>query len=418
MRFRERNDIVTLKTTYKDENLPPAGTPALTETDFFVAKSGTSNQTWDIVTPNFRKRMAAGEIIVNAYENRKVTRLTTGDGVITRANTAWPNGTFQKSTRIGPQLQKILGGAIMDGATETLQSYYRLTNDQVAQAKALAATKAFNEVSRGEAELLVMLGELRKTVQLLKNPLGNLKSLLDKAHLDKMRDKRPWVRLLTLTDYISDAWLKYRYGFKPVIYDLQGVVEAIEADREKMRHIARGTEYRQATTFSTHVQSHGDLDTNWQETVLDEYHVKCGLIYQAKMQPNDSFGFNLRSLLGAAWELTPFSFVVDWFLNVGPFLGALHPFFFVETGGQFTVETRTITIVRSVIGTDHVRNVSSSTLLRQMSGTEVYIDKRKVRTPGIAFPSLQHKIDMSRFDFRDVRVRDTLALIQKQLKDR
>jgi hypothetical protein len=62
-------------------------------------------------------------------------------------------------------------------------------------------------------------------------------------------------------------------------------------------------------------------------------------------------GFSLRDLPSAAWEILPWSFVVDWFSNVGQLISAVTANCSNEFLAEWVSHKRTHTITRTVTST-------------------------------------------------------------------
>lgn len=406
MRYRSKGQLTNLQTIYT--NLNSLGCTAPSVTANVGGKVGEKIETWDVVTPRYFSRRREGEIIVNPYTNIKQTWFNSINGVHSKANEPWSGTTcYQEAIRDGPQLSFMLEQIGKGLSPKTLIPQTEI--DRITQ---LAATKARNEVLNGEAELLVFLAELHKTFRLLLNPTRELASLFQKIRQHWLADKGS--NALSLVEYISKEWLKYRYGIMPLMYDIQGIIKALSKDKKGDFHTARGSETLEYVEDLPLVHMHGDVDTSYNWVTTDKVVVKCGLIYSAKMLTSDYLGFNLRSFPSAVWELIPFSFVIDWFVNVQAFVGAFGANGAVPVQGQYTVTTRTIMSSYVVQGSVIARNPGSSTLIRPMSGTETVVWRAKARTDIVPAPSLTRKINLSAWN-PDRRVFDSFALVLQQL---
>lgn len=413
MRFREQDGMSNMSVVYTETNFWNGITSVSSSTTHTLAKHvGHSNSTWDEVTPNFRKRQRAGEIIINDFTNRKITRFDSTNGIESRANSANPDGKQFSQRRDGPQLT-----FMMEQAGKGLRVLEVVPYSQYLDAIHIAGTEARSKVGSSDADIIVMLLELKKTVRTLLNPLNNLNTLFSRFQ----RSRGLSGSTLSLSKYIASEWLKFRYGIMPILYDIEGIIKAVERDKAKGRHHARGSKTVSKSDLRPPlIWSHGDVDTTYQDTYTDEVIVKCGLVYDAKLSVADYLGFNLRSIPKAGWELIPFSFVVDWLLNVQQYIAALSAFGMAPESGGYTVVTRTLTASRMAIGSTIARNTSASTLTRAMSGTHTIVQRTKYRWRGCGGARLKSKINLSDIDIdiRDKRVLDSFALILGRLKGR
>lgn len=128
------------------------------------------------------------------------------------------------------------------------------------------------------------------------------------------------VRESDLGRFAANSWLELQYGWKPLLSDVYSHAEALA---EQM--VARGNELRYVSAkrsgkiSKTFDQNEG-LGETWSmyRQVRIETYCMMGVWYRLKdgvLNPINTFGLN--NPLTVAWELVPFSFVVDWFLPIG-----------------------------------------------------------------------------------------------------
>jgi hypothetical protein len=116
---------------------------------------------------------------------------------------------------------------------------------------------------------------------------------------------------------ISDSWLQYRYGFRPLYYDLLDIANVINNYTEKRTRYKERAGYTIDKTFSYDIPfeyttvegviSHTDrLKTSYRGNVIAD-------IIPPKIQTNIPI---------TAWEVTRFFFIIDWFIDIGQWLAA------------------------------------------------------------------------------------------------
>lgn len=120
----------------------------------------------------------------------------------------------------------------------------------------------------------------------------------------------------SVPDRAANAYLGYTYGIKPFISDVQGGLAAWDKGVSK-RAILRQT--------GTNVTSRPAVPPAGRKA-LGEWTLGCevGVFYEIthpEMLLANQLGFANPAQLG--WELLPLSFVIDWFVNVGDFLGGI-----------------------------------------------------------------------------------------------
>lgn len=174
--------------------------------------------------------------------------------------------------------------------------------------------KLSEKVKQQEFHLGCMMAEYRQTVELLSE---SFKGIMAFAKAPMRATFQP-ARLTSLGN-ISNQFLKYVFGVEPLISDLQGVYNALKnastlmiAGRFKVRsqvlHFYRGP----INVGGIIVNVEGALTVRR----VVSYSVDNPLLYL----------FNRLGLVNpaeVAWEVTPWSFVLDWFLPIGKAISSL-----------------------------------------------------------------------------------------------
>jgi hypothetical protein len=123
-----------------------------------------------------------------------------------------------------------------------------------------------------------------------------------------------------INDIAGDRWLELQYGWLPAISEVENAVELLDYkwQREDADVIVRGS-----STKSTTPKSY--LTVTAKSLVTGE--VKASHKYTVALKVLDpslrnASAIGLTNLGSVAWELTPWSFVFDWFMPVGDFIEA------------------------------------------------------------------------------------------------
>lgn len=171
-------------------------------------------------------------------------------------------------------------------------------------------------------DVLTFLGELRATVQTIRELTRAMTNARLQIALEaRLFRKDPWKRFTSL-------WLAGRYGVRPIWYDFLAATEALEKLlKEHTFEWHKGKAYRKVP-FSSHTDT-GWLssDENWEVRTVT--HVTGERTYRGWSAAGvDWLGRATNGALSAdvavtAWELTRMSFVVDRFIDVGSYIGAL-----------------------------------------------------------------------------------------------
>lgn len=172
---------------------------------------------------------------------------------------------------------------------------------------AAEATQGINMVSDaakriGNSALAVASGRFGKAAQILGMP-------------GPPKVPSPWKRG---QDGLRDNWLSYRYGWMPLLSDVDGAVDALT--RPAMSGILAFARCKRPFSFEKVFTAPG-----YSQVVSVTGYVSAGVYYECK-NSTDFTSLGLSNPAEVAWELVPYSFVVDWFIPIGKALSALDAF--------------------------------------------------------------------------------------------
>lgn len=298
----------------------------------------------DVVTPGFAQRVTNGEIV-----NNPMSRVSTLYG--------------SSSSAVGPEFDKTgedlrwtcLGdGNRLLGFVEPSVGLIDTSN-----LAALAQTSALAGVKAPELYAGVALGELRKTLTLAVSPLRALSKLIANSANSYRRDLRLYgnklnsvmkikghtkrhKRLVELKremkdsrtrdktnvydlEFIPDMVLAYNLGWKPLLKDIDAFLHTIPEKSNPERVTSRAS--RSATQTRQFNGTSWDLTQGcvlaYTDLITETVTVRAGVLYENALDPRADFGTRLSDVPITAWELIPFSFLVDYAVNIGDYLEAI-----------------------------------------------------------------------------------------------
>lgn len=130
--------------------------------------------------------------------------------------------------------------------------------------------------------------------------------------------------------YLSSAWLQINFGLKPMLSDVADAAQAVAARLEGFPPTTRLTAFASkdwVTGGSYIVDSVGSFSRT-RHSVATRH--TLSYMYTAGVAPKvlsgcnygvaDQFGFVWREVPGVLWELQPYSWMADYFANVGSYL--------------------------------------------------------------------------------------------------
>lgn len=178
----------------------------------------------------------------------------------------------------------------------------------------------------------------------------------------------------------ANLWLEYSYGWRPLLSDIHGAAELLaqtHIGNRPTKSTGRGAETK---TFDYSYTTEGltgkaSLVANIECLVTAYYDVSNALLDSAK-----STGLSNPALL--AWELIPYSFVVDWILPVGAYLEN------VNASSGLTFMHGSVGFKIKLDGTASSSSDNSVWVLGN-AATMTYDYAERYRAPLTAFPSAQ-----------------------------
>lgn len=180
----------------------------------------------------------------------------------------------------------------------------------------------------------VFIGEIMETARLLRNPVKGMYGLTKDFTQVLRRMKKFEPRKYRAA--LSDAWLTYKFGMEPLASDANDYCTALRAlasgrtfDIIRVRGTGRDAELD--TSWADHPVGFvgADLGCFADTEVLRKYEVTIRGGVKVNITPNGElpvpmrFGLSVLDIVPTAWEIIPFSFLVDYFTNVGDTLDAL-----------------------------------------------------------------------------------------------
>jgi hypothetical protein len=203
--------------------------------------------------------------------------------------------------------------------------------------------QAFAERKQTEKMFVDFGKRLLKAYQPLRR--GNVFGVFNALLGSGFRPKKGWKETVNTTSKVAaDHWLAWQYGVRPLISDLQGSVKEYYKVRG-IRPLIRT--YRVLAVNDERVDARSqDSNSLYVTTATQNANIRCYAEFQDSAQAWDQSAqrLGLTDPLLLAWELIPYSFVVDWFINVGSFLAASGSFSGLKRVG---VHITTTTVTRS-----------------------------------------------------------------------
>lgn len=402
-RFKDNRTILQRKLSF---TYPATGQPRQPDT-FATTRVGDFAYINDYVTPGFERKSAQGQIINSPLSSRKT--------LIEVSNDPWYNYLGPSYSGGKPNLTSgFIDSGTMLG-TELCPPFLPLPSLDVERLIQLASAQARSNVDASKATALVTIAEAQKTY-------ASVQAILQRAISIARAIRKVDIAFLAgqlKPKEIEDRYMEYRYAIRPLVADLDSVCKAWNESRHsRTRLTARGRAQDSDTVSDTLTDTtrFGSTDLHCSRQSSINVEVRCGILYDVDVSALSKLqtwgGVDIAS---SAWELVPFSFIIDWFCNVGTVISSWQPKPFARELASWTTVITTVTQTSRVTGTsprpDAFANQSSRGRTSSGSGyvTETYVDK--VRTPGL--PGVNYpQVDIN-LDF--LKILDLVIILRKIL---
>jgi len=192
------------------------------------------------------------------------------------------------------------------------------------------------------------LGELKQTLRMLRHPAEALGQSCERYYQElrkrKLKEQRSR-RRKGLPELPKDSpkwewlnaapglWLEHSFGWLPLMMDIESAFDALDSltEKERVVHISRSA---MGSSLRSQLVARGNLVNGVQRiryTSTDikreqtTYRYRGDVVAQAATTYADKgarWGFTASEFIPTAWELLPWSFLVDYFASIGQYLDA------------------------------------------------------------------------------------------------
>lgn len=350
----------------------------------------------DVVTENFYKKRAQGAIINNPMLSSTV-ELTCTPSAYSRCFCGIVNGVWTGTKYEGVNRPtSALCGGWMDEPDVGKDSLI----DQ-------AVTDSFAKINLSEAQILNTLAEADKSVISLVAILQRVlriakyvKKLQVKALLGEIKPKA-----------LAERYMEIRYALRPLMYDARQITAAVACEAKKAdRFTFRGFKSRTSSDDDS-ITASTDTNTVWranrhaERTVEVRSGVLCKIEALSKLNT-----WGVDQPIETIWEITPFSFIFDWFWNTGKIIASWTPEMGIRTLASWYVVSDSTYYENCCCGSTNDTSIQDAInyLDLSCSMSQLSVVKERVADPSRSF--------LPRFNLRlDALKLLDLAIIGKQL---
>lgn len=289
----------------------------------FVVK-GTSSKSrillesiTDEVTPGYFKMSREGKVLpVNPFTRTKETLEFTLDGKL-RANHTGNPGAYTYGLDGNMCFSGFGGCGGNFPSIPALPSFQGVTQGNIASIEAVANAR------RQAWDVLTFAAEFRESVKMFRKLTGTLIK-----RIFAVITRGPGGKAKTF----ADQWMEYRYGYMPVVYDIEDMQAAIKSLNDLV-HRLRGFGYTEAILSSSSTTGWGNgviCDTGgygggWLHEINKLTQVSRSYHASALIELHTAAAVSFDPVV-TAYEIMPYSWMLDWVFNVGSALTAFSPF--------------------------------------------------------------------------------------------
>lgn len=236
-----------------------------------------------------------------------------------------------------------------------------------------------------QASLSVSIAERKQAVGMIANRATQLAAfavLLRRGKFEQAADVlgvrtpkrllKPRARRRAAKNF-SNNYLEFHFGWSPLVADIGSAVDVMQNGIPP----ARVTGFGSDTVVDFWSQPHNNGSETAKVTVVQQVRISAMVrVTDPNLHLANQLGFTNPALV--AWELVPYSFVIDWFVNVSDFLAGYSDFAGLElTKAYSTTHTRFLDEYNM-----NTWYANYGVLLRSATSSALYV----TRQPGLPRP--------------------------------
>lgn len=229
-----------------------------------------------------------------------------------------------------------------------------------------AKNKALQKAKQQRINLSVAVAEGGDTVRMLSKAVRTLGEAYGSFRKGRFKQAARRLNIGDVEKSLANNWLAYRLGWLPLIQDSVGLVE-MHRDQYSTARENRFVVRAMKETVKTDVYEVRDFLVGTGSHALayrtDVTIGRAGMLLRITSKLDQfqaSVGLSSGDILSTAWELVPFSFVFDYFVDVGSWMGNLTALSGIQVldAWQIKEQTRTCNFVpcaspNSLYNTNH-----------------------------------------------------------------
>lgn len=286
-------------------------------------------------------------------------------------------------------------------------------SDRFQAAESALSTKLlgrfYSKVKNQKVNFAQALAERAQTARLLEQMVGRLITAIKAAKTGNL-PRAARALFPGNSRQLAQDWLALQYGIKPLISDISGAAALLTEPRTFQYDVKVRTR-EELPRERIYTQNMGTFPCK--TDVYSEGYVE--VTYKARVVVTDDFvrtvhRSGLLDMETLAWELTPYSFVIDWLLPIGDYLAARDAF----SGLTIQYLTKTVFKKETISCTRQIGGYKNGYTWSNWTGGYVIEKVSTVRSllssvPKLPYPSFKDPVSAG-------HVANALALLRVSLK--
>lgn len=236
--------------------------------------------------------------------------------------------------------------------------------------------KALLKIKDQKVNLSVSLVEIGKTANMVTDMAKDLKGILRSIGRGSIRGALRTLRKGSLSKDMASRWLQYQYGVIPTMMEVNGLLELIHQKLWEGQYLISGKV--STTEMRTWTSSLNSVTKTGRTTVIRK-NTFSYFVDSSTLRTLSQSGISNPAAL--VWETIPYSFVIDWFLNVGDYLSSLDALVGVK-------ELRVIRSwrVRDICDVSNPPRVGNGQIIQPTKSRVFFAESRRLGSVDVIFP--------------------------------
>lgn len=279
--------------------------------------------------PDFAARRKRGEVVMGDLKITKTERTVSPATLVFGDHPIWGSRTVYGD---------VCGYILVDGTIEGADATVKSMQDY-------ALIEAYAKIRDVDVQASETYADLPKTYSQLKTALAKFNWACEDTERVVRKIKRMKLSLGAKAKMFANVWLALRYALTPIMADISKAMELCEratAPAKPARLVVRsGTQLTFKKDVAVVALPPGNYQVEGIATFQRKVVVSAGVIFRVDdlrehKSPMNTLGLSGHNALNVGYQLTPFSFVADWFVGVGSWIQAMTPVPGVTVLGNWT----------------------------------------------------------------------------------